>query len=157
MAVYISRAMAGGDEYVPAGPAEASFPDVPAGGQGDNGTEPHWAYDYIEYVATNDVVQGYNDGNYHPARSVTRAQMAVFIARSIVSPPGDEGLSTYWPPATPTFADVPVGFWAYLHIEYLSGAGVVGGYPDGYYRPTRTVTRDQMAVYMARAFNFPTY
>ncbi|NIR00109.1 MAG: hypothetical protein GTN78_07880, partial [Gemmatimonadales bacterium] len=28
MAVYISRALAGGDENVPAGPAAASFPDV---------------------------------------------------------------------------------------------------------------------------------
>jgi hypothetical protein len=30
--------------------------------------------------------------------------------------------------------------------------GVVNGYPDGTYHPERQVTRDQMAVYVARAF-----
>jgi hypothetical protein len=29
---------------------------------------------------------------------------------------------------------------------------VVQGYPDGLYRPQRRVTRDQMTVYVARAF-----
>jgi hypothetical protein len=157
MAVYICRAMVGGDGNVPPGPPEASFPDVPVDGEGTDGTEPHWAYHHVEYVAANNVVQGYNDGNYHPVRTVTRAQMAVFIARSIAVPPGDEGLSTYEPPAVPSFSDVPLGFWSYPHIEYLAGSGVVGGYPDGRYRPTGSVTRDQMAVYMARAFALPMY
>jgi len=33
--------------------------------------------------------------------------------------------------------------------------GVVSGYDDGYYRPEWVVTRDQMAVYVARAFGLP--
>jgi hypothetical protein len=37
-------------------------------------------------------------------------------------------------------------------VEYLAEEGVVQGYADGLYRPTTTVTRDQMAVYVARAF-----
>jgi hypothetical protein len=35
------------------------------------------------------------------------------------------------------------------------GQGVVKGYDDGTYRPTEAVTRDQMAVYVARAFKLP--
>ena len=53
---------------------------------------------------------------------------------------------------TPTFPDVPDTFWAYRHIEYCVENGVVQGYDDGYYHPEITVTRDQMAVYVARAF-----
>jgi hypothetical protein len=37
-------------------------------------------------------------------------------------------------------------------VEYCVEHGVVQGYEDGLYRPERVVTRDQMAVYVARAF-----
>ena len=79
--------------------------------------------------------------------------MAVFIARSIVDPTGEEGLEGYAPPATPDFADVPADYWAFKHIEYCVGEEVVFGYSDDLYRPSKEVTRDQMAVYIARAFD----
>ena len=56
---------------MPAGPATASFPDVPT----DN-----WAFRYIEYCKSQNVVAGLSDG-YHPSEVVNRDQMAVFIAR----------------------------------------------------------------------------
>ncbi len=121
-----------------------TFPDVPA---------DHWAVDCVEYAAANNVVEGYGDGSYQPDRDLTRAQMAVFIARSIVTPTGEAGLAGYEPPESPTFPDVGSGFWAYKHIEYCVETGVVAGYPDGLYRPTTVVTRDQMAMYVARAFD----
>ena len=55
------------------------------------------------------------------------------------------------PPSTPSFADVPTDYWAYKHIEYCEAHQIVNGY-DGDYRPESAVTRDQMAVYIARAF-----
>jgi len=59
------------------------------------------------------------------------------------------------PPSTPSFPDVASDFWAYTRIEYCVGQGVVRGYEDGSYHPEVTVTRDQMAVYIARAFQLP--
>ena len=143
MAVFISRALAGGDGSVPPGPADPTFPDVPT---------DFWAYDQIEYAAANNVVEGYDDGSYQPTWTVTRSQMAVFIARSIVRPTGEAGLAAYEPPETPSFSDVPSSYWLYKHIEYLAEPGIVAGYADGTYQPTWDVTRDQMAVYIARAF-----
>jgi hypothetical protein len=43
-------------------------------------------------------------------------------------------------------------FWAYKHIEYCGEHGVVKGYDDGLYHPDWQVLRDQMAVYVAKAF-----
>jgi hypothetical protein len=143
MAVFVSRALAGGDASVPAGPATPSFADVP--------TE-HWAYRYIEYAHTRGVVGGYWDG-YHPSAALDRGQMAVFMARAMAG--GEAGLEDYTPPETPTFPDVPADFWSFRHVEYLSQAGVVGGYWDGLYHPERLCTRDQMAVYVARGFGLP--
>jgi hypothetical protein len=50
------------------------------------------------------------------------------------------------------------GGWAGAYVQELAGRLplVVAGYPDGTYRPGWVVTRDQMAVYMARALNLPT-
>lgn len=56
------------------------------------------------------------------------------------------------PEPPPSFADVAADFWAYKQIEYIWSRGVTEGYDDGTYRPDYTCTRDQMAVYVARAF-----
>ena len=148
MATYISRALAGGDEYVPTGSAQATFPDVLA---------DHWAYRYVEYASANHVVAGYPDGLYHPADVVDRGQMAVLVARAIAEPTGDDGLVAFTPPATPSFPDVPADFWAYKYVEYIAqeSIGVTQGYPDGGYHPEYPCTRDQMAMYVAQAFKLP--
>ncbi len=51
------------------------------------------------------------------------------------------------------FSDVGSDHWAYDYISYCQAEGIVQGYPDGSYRPAVEVTRDQMAVYVARAFD----
>jgi len=153
MAVYIARSLAGGDDNVPLGPVAPSFSDV---------ATDHWAYDYIEYSVDQDVVQGYPEGDYKPSLEVDRGQMAVYIARAIATPTGEAGLVGYVPPTEPTFPDVLTDFWAYKYVEYVSEQDVVQGYPYPdpenpgetitLYEPLWTVTRDQMAVYVGRAF-----
>jgi hypothetical protein len=138
MAVFMRRAA-----MIPElSPAEPTFPDVPA---------DHWAFTSVEACADAEIVFGYGDGSYQPNLGVTRAQMAVYVARAVpldFDPDVD--------PAADVFPDVPVGFWADNEIEACVAAGVVQGYPDGLYRPTAWVDRAQMAVYSMRAFISPT-
>ena len=143
MAVYISRAIAGGDAAIPAGPSQATFPDVPI---------DHWAYRYVEYAVANSVVAGYDDGRYYPDGVLDRGQMAVFIARAVAG--GDQYVPP--PPPTATFPDVTPGSewdWCRGHVEFMVSRGVVNGYDDGLYHPELVCSRDQMAVYIARAFS----
>jgi competence protein ComEC len=98
------------------------------------------------------IVEGYPDGFYRPATWVSRDQMAVYMARAVADPVGEEGLEGYTPPAKPSFLDADAEHWAYKHIEYCAENSIVAGYADGFYRPSKLVTRDQMAVYVARAF-----
>jgi len=79
---------------------------------------------------------------------VTRDQMAVFMARAKGWVAINEDLST----APALFHDIPAGFWAGKAIQACVNNGVVHGYPDGYYRPTWKVSRDQMAVFIGQAF-----
>lgn len=144
MAVFVSRGLAGGDDNIPSGPPAGSFPDVPPG---------HWAYRWIEYAHAATIVGGYPDGLYHPEAEVDRGQMAVFIARAHAGgedmvPPG---------PVSPRFADVTRdGPWAWCYdaVEYIAAEGIASGYGDGYH-PERVCTRDQMAVFVCRAFGLP--
>jgi uncharacterized repeat protein (TIGR02543 family) len=145
MAVFLSRALCGGDQ-VPSGPRAPSFRDV---------LRQHWAYDCVEYLAACDVVAGYNQEVYLPGGPVTRDQMAVFIARCRGKHADDDGPADFLPPPEPTFADVPSDFWAHRHIEYLAHEHVVAGYPDGSYEPHQQVSRAQMAVFVQRAFQLP--
>jgi len=143
MAVYIARALAGGDSGVTT-PVTTKFSDVPA---------DYWANKYIAYCVNAGVVQGYPDGTYEPTTVVTRDAMAVFISRAVAG--GDAEVSG---PATVAFSDVPTSQWAYTYIEYCANPtrGIVQGYSDGTYRPGDPVTRDQMAVFISRAFKYTT-
>ena len=150
MAVYVSRAVGTPTgsvsvaDYQP--PSTPSFSDVPV----DN-----WAYRNTEYAVTQNIVQGYPEGDYKPQLEVRRDQMAVYTARSMVAPTGEAALAGYVPSDPRNFPDVPSDFWSYKHIEYCVEHSVVQGYDDGLYHPEIVVTRDQMAVYVARAFQLP--
>jgi len=151
MAVYVSRALAEGEENVPEPTTDPGFTDVDS---------EHWAYKHICYAVDQNVVQGYPEGDYKPDIEVTRDQMAVYMARAMVAPSASV-LDSYVPADPQDFPDVPSDHWAYKYVEYCVEEGVVSGYPEGDYKPDEVVTRDQMSVYIARAFALdlaiPTY
>jgi len=142
MAIYISRALAGGDDLVPPAVGAPTFPDV---------DETNCAYRYVEYAHAAEVVQGYPDGLYRPEEDVDRGQMAIFVARAMAG--GESALADYTPPPTPSFPDVPVEASNYQYVEYIKAEGVVHGYPDGLYHSEYVCTRDLMAAYIDRAFD----
>ena len=143
MAVYVARGLAGGDEAAPDGPPTPHFSDVP---------RQHWAYKYVEYAHTKEVVYGYPDGSYRPGGLVNRGHMAIYIARAMA---GGDGNVPEDSDGVAFFSDVSPLHWAYRYVEYCHDRGVVSGYSDGRYRPGALVDRGQMAVYVTRAFDLP--
>ncbi len=55
-------------------PATATFNDVPTG---------HWAFQHIEAVASSGITSGCSASAYCPDQPITRAQMAVFLAKAL--------------------------------------------------------------------------
>jgi len=53
-------------------------------------------------------------------------------------------------PGSVYFSDVVAGSAGDEHIGWLAESEVTGGFPDGTYRPNDYVTREQMAIYLAR-------
>ncbi|NJP11201.1 MAG: S-layer homology domain-containing protein [Leptolyngbyaceae cyanobacterium RU_5_1] len=53
------------------------------------------------------------------------------------------------------FSDVPKDYWAYPFISQLSALGIIGGFPDGTFKPNQPVTRAEFAVQIQKAFTKP--
>jgi len=54
-------------------------------------------------------------------------------------------------PASATFSDVPVGSFGFQHIEALVDSGITAGCGGGNFCPGNTLTRAEMAIFLAKA------
>jgi hypothetical protein len=109
------------------------FPDVPVG-------STH--RDAVLALDARGIIGGYADNTFRPANTLTRAQMATVVARAV-------GLSSVQPDGRFKDVDITTGHAGNIHA--VAKAGIVGGYPDGTFRPDAIVSRDQMATFLARA------
>ena len=113
-------------------------------------TEPFWDDDgnvhepNIIRLADLGVTAGCDYARYCPDRSVTRGQMATFIARTLdLTPSGNDWFTD---DNGNTHED---GINALADDEISTGCG------DELYCPNEPITREHMATFMARAFDLP--
>ncbi|MDD5382139.1 MAG: S-layer homology domain-containing protein [Candidatus Margulisbacteria bacterium] len=52
------------------------------------------------------------------------------------------------------FSDIPEEYWAKGPIQYLATLGVMGGYPDGTFKPDKALTRGELAALLVKAKGF---
>jgi len=124
--------------------AAPTFADVPTG---------YWAFDQIEQFAARGITTGCGTDAagqrlFCPERGVTRAEMAVFLDRTLGQGELADGRQT--------FADVPPTYWAYGFIERFFTLGITTGCGEDaqgrlLFCPERGVTRAEMAVFIDRA------
>ncbi len=100
----------------------------------------HWAEDSIDNMAALGVVNGVGDNLYGVEDDVTRGALATMLFRFAN---GKEGISN-------TFADVADGQWYTDAIGWAVMTGVVTGYNADEFGPNDRITREQMAVMLAR-------
>lgn len=133
MAAFLVRSLG---ETNPDPAVSGTFNDVPASA---------WYEPFVERLVELEITTGFTDGTYRPDDSVTRAQMAAFVVRSLGEADSSE----------PTrFADVESGIWFEGSVERLAELGITSGCDTNplRYCPSDAVSRDQMASFVARAF-----
>ncbi|KAI7259044.1 hypothetical protein KC345_g10411, partial [Hortaea werneckii] len=108
-------------------------------------TSAHWAKAEISLLASRLIVNGQSAGVFAPQRTVSRAEFAAMLVRSLGLQPQAS------PAAAGAFSDVPAGSWYAADAEAAALLGLVQGYADGSFRPDAPITREQMAVMAARA------
>jgi hypothetical protein len=102
----------------------------------------YWGYDAISSLSSRGIVSGYPDGTFKPDASITRAEFATMLVKA-------SGLNTSG--TTGTFTDVTAGAWYYGSVNAAASAGLVSGMGDNLFAPNALVTREQMAVMVAKA------
>jgi len=138
LAVFLLRTKYG-STYTPPVATGTVFTDVSA---------TYWAAPWIEEIKKEGITGGCGQTTFCPESPVTRAQMAVFLIKAV------KGVTYTAPIATGTvFTDVPTTYWAAPWIEVLYKEGITSGCGGGKYCPDASVTRAQIAVFLANAFH----
>jgi hypothetical protein len=114
-------------------PCRNNFTDVSCG---------DWYYVYTMYLFDNGITSGYPDGTFKPNNQISRAEIATFtvLARGLTYTGGQTD-----------FSDVPSTHWAYNFVMAAKQAGIIGGYPDGTFKPDNPVTRAEISAMVTSA------
>jgi hypothetical protein len=111
---------------------------------GSADTKGHWAQQYIAILQQRGTIGGFPDGTFKPDQGITRSQFAAIAVKALGLPSGGREVE---------FRDLPKTHWAYKAICSASDAGLVGGFPDGSFRPEDKLTRAQALVILAKALS----
>gem|GEM_PF-3935665 len=101
--------------------------------------------DDIEVLATLGILSGDGTGLFLPEGRLTRAELATMLTLALGLPEGD-------PAVLSNFADADaVPAWARPYVAAICQAGLMQGYPDGTFQPSRTLTRAELIATVVRA------
>jgi hypothetical protein len=96
----------------------------------------------INRIAQAAITNGCGGGMYCPAPAVTRAEMGAFLARALNLP--STGNDYFWDDEGSPHEEA---------INRLAAAGVTNGCGGGKYCPSVSVSREEMAAFLHRAFD----
>jgi hypothetical protein len=104
----------------------------------------HWAETAINELVEKGIIAGYPDGSFKPDNHISRAEFTSILVKAIgLNPGGKTG-----------FADLE-DHWARDYIAAATGQGIVSGYSSVRFGPEDNITREQMAVMIAKAARLP--
>ncbi|WP_158289542.1 S-layer homology domain-containing protein [Paenibacillus flagellatus] len=105
----------------------------------------HWAKSDIELLASKLIVEGATSSEFQPDRNLTRAEFVALAVRAfgLVEIKG----VTY-------FNDVETGDWHSGIVAAAAKAGLIDGYEDGTFRPNDSITREELAAIVVRAYTY---
>ncbi|GIP28718.1 hypothetical protein J23TS9_38480 [Paenibacillus sp. J23TS9] len=110
-----------------------------------NDMNNHWAKDSIIDLASKFIIDGRTANTFAPNKNITRAEFAEYVARGL-GLSGDVQTSQRFYDVTNTKENAFIGA--------AVKAGIIAGNTDGSFKPDSPITREQMAIIMARAMNY---
>ncbi len=117
-------------KQIPVEPSQENLTDI----------KNHWAERNIKQMVTSGTAGGYPDGNFKPDSTITRAEFATMLVKAFKLENGGVKI----------FADT-TNHWAKEYIARATASGVVSGYDANTFGPNNLITREQMAVMIAKA------
>ncbi len=93
--------------------------------------------DAINLLSDLGLINGYEDGSFKPANTITRAEVAAIMVRML-------GLEDSVVKGETIFTDVPADNWASGYINVAQTQGIIDGMGDGTFAPSAEVTYEQV-------------
>jgi hypothetical protein len=107
-------------------------------------TSKFWAKTEIEFLASQDIINGYPNGNFQPENKLSRAHAAVLLARALRLDTVNVKEIFY--------TDVPKTHPYYAQIAAVVNSGIMSGKGKEIFDPEGNLTRAQMAAILANAY-----
>lgn len=104
----------------------------------------HWAFNNMMIANRLGILKGYSNNMIKPNQPLTRAEMAVMVARAQSLMNRKRSYSS--------FSDVSPNHWASPAIESLTSRGWISGYGGSLYKPNMYARRAEMVVLLAKAY-----
>lgn len=97
-----------------------------------------WFYEAVNYVLSNGLMTGTSNTTFTPNGALTRGMLVTVLYRMAGSPKVEGKVSE-------KFSDCTDGSWYADAVLWASANKVVDGYEDGTFKPTKSITRQEMA------------
>ena len=121
--------------------ADVKKAEITAAGKTFGDIKNHANQSAIEALIARGIINGMTDDAYEPDETMTRAQFATIVVKSL-------GLI---PKTGDVFTDVPAKEWYAPYVGTAYSYGIVNGKTDAAFDPNGTITRQEAAAMVARA------
>ncbi|MWC29584.1 carbohydrate binding domain-containing protein [Paenibacillus sp. MMS18-CY102] len=108
--------------------------------------EGHWAQKDAQRLEALGLLDGYEDGSFKPSQPISRAELIAVLDR-VFGFSGQTGKR---------FQDVAPAAWHYDSVMRAYGSGITDGVDAEHFAPSASVTRQDAAVMLDRAFRLST-
>jgi hypothetical protein len=99
-----------------------------------------WYAQAINYLASRNILRGYEDGSFRPNSPITRAELTAVMSRFFEMVENDVN----------SFTDVSDTHWALAYINNAHNRGWIVGFPDGTFRPNNATNRAEAVTLINR-------
>lgn len=127
--------------------AEPNFDGINKAGFSDVATS-HRNHKAIARLRDLEMIRGYSDGSFKPDNTINRAEFIKIMTSEPFVPADELARCT-----TSVFPDVPTDAWFTQHVCVGKARGMIGGYPDGTFRPSKTISFVEAAKIIVSFFN----
>lgn len=117
---------------------------------GFSDTVGHWAEKQIAIVKQRGIFSGYAGNLFYPERKITREEFSVICDKVLFSPDTVDFSQRIY-----SDVSTEINTWSNKSIIMLSMNNILSGYPDGTFRPKKTITRAEAVRVLVAMLDYP--
>lgn len=109
--------------------------------------ESHWFYNQVKFVYEKKLMSGGGDGTFKPLDKLTRGMFVTILGQLAGA---EKSTTSIFPDVDPSKAS----HWFAGYVGWAYDAGIVSGYSNGNFGPNDNITREQIAICIAKYVSY---